>query len=328
VSGDRRWPTWILGAATVLAVAGAGAILLFLRTPEVSVEVAPPPSDAPPPPVLYQEKQPFSVPLEEPRALALAPDGAVAVGGEALVLLDAGSGKPIDRMPLEKPATCLAVDADGTIYAGLVNAVAVFGADGAPAQTWMDLGERARLTSVTIRGEEVVLADSGSRRVWRFSKEGRLLGHFDGKSAESRAGFIVPSPYFDAAVDPEGGLWVVNPGRQRVERHGADGSIEKHWGEAGWEASSFCGCCNPTHLAVAPDGAFITSEKGIARVKRYNGAGTFEGLVAGPEAFDEGTAGLDLAVDGEGTVYLLDPHRLQVRRFIERTDGGTSRGKP
>ena len=81
------------------------------------------------------------------------------------------------------------------------------------------------------------------------------------------------------------------------------------------EIEGFCGCCNPSHFTILNDGKFVTSEKGIARVKVYNRLGILESVVAGSDQFIEGTVGLDLAVDSENRIYVLDPVKKMVRIF-------------
>ncbi|MBU4493955.1 MAG: hypothetical protein KJ874_01485, partial [Acidobacteria bacterium] len=90
------------------------------------------------------------------------------------------------------------------------------------------------------------------------------------------------------------------------------------WGEASMDIEGFCGCCNPSHFAVLPDGSFVTSEKGIPRVKIYDRLGRLASVVAGPDRFDEGTKGLDTAADADGRIYILDPSRKRVRIFSEK----------
>ena len=132
---------------------------------------------------------------------------------------------------------------------------------------------------------------------------------------------IIPSPYFDVAVDPDSFLWAVNTGRHSLENYTVDGDLRSSWGEYSMTIEGFCGCCNPTHIAIMNNGKFVTSEKGIARVKVYNGLGELDSVVAGPKQFNEGTVGLDLAVDTEGRIYVLDPVRKSVRIF-EKIESG------
>ena len=87
------------------------------------------------------------------------------------------------------------------------------------------------------------------------------------------------------------------------------------------DAGGFCGCCNPTHLALLPGGGFVTSEKGITRVKVNNDHGDHQSIVAGADVFNEGTTGLALAVNSDGRILVLDPVRGQVRTFARRVRG-------
>ena len=77
----------------------------------------------------------------------------------------------------------------------------------------------------------------------------------------------------------------------------------------------FCGCCNPSNFAMLSDGSFVTSEKGIERIKVYGPGGIFRNVVAGPDSFIEGTRGIDLAVDAQDRILALDPEKKQIRIF-------------
>jgi hypothetical protein len=50
-------------------------------------------------------------------------------------------------------------------------------------------------------------------------------------------------------------------------------------------------------------------------VKSYEAKGAFAGVVAGPDRFDDGATGLDLAAAPGGRVFVLDPKRRAVRVF-------------
>ena len=110
-----------------------------------------------------------------------------------------------------------------------------------------------------------------------------------------------------------------NTGRHRVEAYTRDGDLEFSWGKASAAIEGFCGCCNPTGLALLPDGRCVTCEKGLPRVKVYSPQGVFESVVAGPESFPENAnatfvngaedcrlGGLDAAVDSQQQIYVLD----------------------
>ncbi len=80
----------------------------------------------------------------------------------------------------------------------------------------------------------------------------------------------------------------------------------------------FSGCCNPGNFAMLEDGSFVTSEKGIERVKIHHPSGEFKCVVAAPDLFEEGTIITDLAVDPNGRILVLDSRKGLVRIFEEK----------
>ena len=66
------------------------------------------------------------------------------------------------------------------------------------------------------------------------------------------------------------------------------------------------------------DGSFVSSEKGLERIKIHTPSGDFKTVVAGPDSFIEGTTGLDLAVDSKDKIYVLDPVKEIVRVFEKK----------
>jgi len=65
------------------------------------------------------------------------------------------------------------------------------------------------------------------------------------------------------------------------------------------------------------DGSFVTSEKGLVRIKIYKSSGEFLGVVAPPTKFDDKIEGQapDVAVDNKGNIYALDFDRKVLRVF-------------
>jgi len=170
-------------------------------------------------------------------------------------------------------------------------------------------------TSLALSADRVYVADAANKTVWAFDLNGELTGKFDGRTA-GEAGFIVPSPCFDVAIGTDDTLWIVNPGRRRLENYRrADGELLWSWGKSGSDIAGFCGCCNPTHIAIGRDGTFITAEKGLCRVKIYNPDGTLRGVIAEPSGFQASDAVADLAVDAAGRIAVLDANRKAVRIF-------------
>ena len=212
------------------------------------------------------------------------------------------------------------------------NHVRIFNLSGQLLSTWNSLGDEAVLTCIDVYKDNVFIADAGNRIVIRYDKQGSIKNYIGKKDPERNIpGFVVPSHNFDLAVADDGLLRVVNPGRHRIEAYTFDGDLEFFWGKASMAIEGFCGCCNPANFAIDRDGNFITSEKGLVRVKMYNSDGEFVGVVASPEQLFRGGAkyagqvvtesqapGFDVAVDEAGKIYILDTIKNIVRIFEKK----------
>lgn len=269
----------------------------------------------------YEEQAPIPLPFESPHALTIDATDRLLVSGDTELLILDTTGQLTRRFRIPQPAKCLAVSDDGTIYGGMTDHIEVFNFEGQRLARWQPLDREAIITSVAVSGYAVYAADAGNKIVRKYDREGNLIGRIGGKDpSRDIPGFLIPSPFFDLAIDREDRLWAVNPGRYRLENYSERGDLLSSWGTPSWRIEGFCGCCNPTHIAILPDGRFVTSEKGLPRVKVYSTAGRLQAVVAGPDAFDENTVGLDLAVDATGRIHVLDPMRKTVRTFREGTD--------
>lgn len=269
----------------------------------------------------FQEVARIPVPLESLFGLAVGTGDEIYVSGDSSLIVFNSDGTLRTSFETGEPVRCLIVDGNGDLYLGKIDHVEVYGGDGNEKFRWESIGEDAIITSIAVAQNHVFVADAGHQTVWKFDKSGKLTGRI-GDQDESRdiPGFIIPSPFFDVAVDPDGFLWVANTGRHSLENFTLDGDFRTSWGEFSMEIEGFCGCCNPSHFAFLEDGSFVTSEKGIARIKIYNRLGNLVSIVAGPESFAEGTVGLDVAVDCAQRILVLDPQRKMVRIYEENED--------
>jgi len=279
-------------------------------------------------PALIHFRQTSKIPVGMPRvsAMAVGPDDRIYVAGkDAIHVFDSGGEKRAE-VPLKGEPKCLAVGRaehqfPGRIYIGMKDHVEVYDETGNRQATWEGLGSRAWLTSLAVADQDVFLADMGNRIVLRYDTSGNLLGRIGAKDPQRQiSGFVITSPYFDLAVSPDKLLPVVNPRMLRIEMYTFDGDLELVWGEAASSVEGFFGCCNPVHLAVLPDGRFVTAEKGIPRVKVYGDGGEFQCVVAGPEQLATGGHNVlaDVAVDSRGRILVLDAKAGGVLIFEEK----------
>jgi sugar lactone lactonase YvrE len=214
---------------------------------------------------------------------------------------------------------CLHVDASGKIYLGMKDHIETMNRSGRLLESWKAVNEKSVLTSITTSDSFVFVADAGNRVVYQYNNQGNVLNKIGEKDSEKGIqGFVIPSPYFDLLMGRDGELWVVNPGRHQLEAYDMSGNQISSWQKTSMQLDGFSGCCNPSNITMLSDGAFVTSEKGIVRVKIHQPDGEFREVVASPEAFDEGTVGLDLAVDSQDRIVLLDPERNIVRIFVRK----------
>jgi len=272
-------------------------------------------------PALIHYEQAASVPtgMMKPKAIAVGADRRLFVAGDGGVRVFDAAGKPVLQFKTGGEPHCIALGKTGTVYVGMKDHVEVYDVSLKRAAAWKGLGERAYVTSLAVGKADVFVADAGNRVLLRYDTSGKLLKRIGEEDAAKHApGLVVPSPYFDVALGPEGMLWLTNPGRRRVECYTYDGAFRFAWGKFSMKVEGFCGCCNPTHLAIDAGGNFITSEKGLPRVKVHDDEGNFKSVVAAPADFADGTVGLDLAVDAKGRILVLDPKRREVRIFVKK----------
>lgn len=264
--------------------------------------------------IKYRELEPILPTVGKLSALALSSEDRIYVGGENGIEVYPGGTK----VPMGGTPSCLTVAENGTVYVGLQDHVEVFSGNG-KIMEWDAPAETAYLTSIDVDERYVYVADAGSRRIWRYKKEGGEPLEIGKKDwANGIRGFNIPSPSFDLAINRfDGSFWAVNPGYHAFENFRPDGMPLSSWEASSMGIKGFSGCCNPSHFALLADGGFVTAEKGLVRVKIHNADGSFRCVVAAPYQFEVDAVGLDLAVASDGKIYVLDPSRNQIRIFEE-----------
>ena len=265
-------------------------------------------------------------------AIAVGADGKLYVAGDEKIVIYTSGLSVQSEVELTGEPTCVEVETDGTIVACVGSDIIFSNPAGAEIDRWTVPADNAILTSVAMDNANVFVADAVNKLVWHLDHDGNVVGKIGQKDADRNIpGIVIPSAYFDITAYPDGLLRVVNPGRHWIEAYTINGDREWYWGKSGVDIEGFSGCCNPVALAVLPDGGFVTAEKGLVRVKVYNADGEFVGVVAGPDQLgwieplrvcktpEECKAkGLDVAVDGQGRIYVLDTLRNVVRIFEKK----------
>jgi hypothetical protein len=281
----------------------------------------------------YESNNPISTGLKESRFITADPDGLLYIAGDQKIIIMDSTGKSMQAIDLSFSPLCM-VSTDKRFYIGIKERVVITDKKGKTEDTWKSLGENAWITGLAVTDEYLFIADAGQRIVWCYDLNGSLVRQIGGKNPEKNIqGFVIPGPYFDIAMAPDGLLRVANPGRHQIEAYTVKGDMEFAWGKFGHHPEDFTACCNPVSFAVLSDGSIITCEKGIARVKIYDTFGNLKGYVAGPKQLaDESNAvgskkeqiqryGFDIAADDNGHVYILDRARNLLRFFKAKKNG-------
>lgn len=262
----------------------------------------------------FKESKNFKLGFEEPTAITISNDKLFVTGDNKLQIIELTGQLNIELTFPGKPATISVVNE--IVYISINNQILVYNLSGKLLSEWEKPVENSQITAIAASENNVFVADAGIRKVIRYSTSGEKLGEFDGKAEEGVLhGFIIPSPYFDIDINNYGDLWVVNPGLHSLENYTVDGQLREHWNKTTMMTEGFSGCCNPAHFTFLADGRFVTSEKGLVRIKTYKPSGEFEGVVAAPAKFkDEGEAP-DVAADSQGNIYALDFDKKMIRVF-------------
>ena len=306
--GGNRIKVSITAAAGILVIGGIllAAVLLFPRKTRDAKPLQKLKSEL----ILYDEVGKIPVNMTEPKGLAVDGEGRVYVVGDRRLSVYDNDGSPVLSVELEDTPSAITAAESGLLYLGLTDHVEVYNRAGNREAVWVDLGEKSIITSIaaekTPDGEVVCVADAGNRQILTFDTFGRL--------ASIKGGFLIPSPYFDVAVDRDGTVWAADTGRHRLRSFSTEGEPLTFWGKPSIGVEGFCGCCNPAHFVLLSDGGFVTAEKGLSRVKLYDPLGNFVGLVADPAVFS-GIGGMDLAVGLHDLVYVLDSFDKTIRLF-------------
>lgn len=267
--------------------------------------------------IMFNESRNFTLNFSEPSGVSIVGGQIFIVGDQKLQIIEP-TGKLLRELTFDQKPTCVHASSEN-ILVGFRKSVLVMNPKGEKIAECNSFSDSTVITSVTERSGIVFVADAGKRIVRKFNLDGKPQGEIKGKSERDQIhGFIIPSPYFDLAFNPEGELWIVNPGKHALENYTIEGELRTWWEASSIKIEGFSGCCNPAHFAFLPDGSFVTSEKGMVRIKTYKPSGEFSGVVAAPSKFNGNSTAPDLAVDNQGNIYALDSDKKMLRLFVKK----------
>lgn len=172
-----------------------------------------------------------------------------------------------------------------------------------------------QLCAVSIRGEDLYVADTWNGRVQRFTLKGEWK--------DTVAGLYGPR---GVAADAKGRVWVADTGNHRVVLYDGNLAQLKTVGKRGAAPGEFS---SPTGIAVGPSGAIYVADTGNRRVQVFDSEGAFlrafpvAGWADGNEPHLEVDAEENIHVaDAAGNALLLfDSSGRMLRRLTEDTAG-------
>jgi hypothetical protein len=275
----------------------------------------------------YEEATRIASGFGEIRSVRVGLESRIFAAGDQSVRIFSSDGAKMGEIALDERPRCLALGENDLIYVGMERHVQVYDPQGSRQAKWENLGGNAVITSIAAAKNDIFVADAGNRVVVRFDLSGKQLGLIGKKDpARNILGFVVPSPYFEVDVGPDGLVWAVNPAHHRIEAYTFEGDPRAAWGQTANSLEGFCGCCNPIHFTRLADGRFVTAEKGLPRVKVYSAKGEFECVVAAPDLFPSqlenprpGKLCMSLAADAGGRILLADSATRQIRVFTRKS---------
>jgi len=288
--------------------------------------------------ITYDESGRIPTGMLDPKCIEISTGGRLLVAGDDVLRVMNLDGSAASSFTLPGKPTALCAMPSGGFAIATKNRLSVLDPSGTTVADNSGFDEKTYVTSLAVIGDVLFAADAGHREIMRCDFACAVQSRFGRAGAgDGNPGFAIPSAYFDMTTGADGLLWVTNTGRHRVEAYTPEGVFELGWGETGMAIENFCGCCNPVHCTRLPDGRFVTSEKGLNRIKIYDVRGKFAAVVAGVEHLVKDLElarractncqigfGFDIACDEKGRVFALDPATRDIRIFIPKSGQGSA----
>ena len=268
--------------------------------------------------VSHMESRQIVLRSGDPKGMAFA-DGKIYLLIDSMLQIVLPEGKELFRTNLGETPTCISISKSMQVLIGFENHLCLYSMDGRLLKRSALSENKSLYTAVAATNTSIFVADAAEKEVVIYDFDLQKKGSFKGESGVSdQHGFIIPSLHFDLSVNPDGALWVVNPGLHALQNYTESGKLREQWSKTSFTSVGFSGCCNPFQIAFLSDGSFVTSEKGMVRIKIHKPSGEFASVVAPPTSFKNGHKAPVLAVDENDQILALDLDRKMIRIFTPK----------
>ncbi len=247
--------------------------------------------------------------LDRMRSISVSEKGdIVTVSGETMYIFYAPDFKDAKSFPLPRVSSAVSWADREKILVAFDGYADIYNTGGEKLGRVLAHETGSLITSVSVKNGLISAADAGRKRLLISDFKGRRL-------AAVEKGFQIPGKCFATVIGPEGTVWVTNPGKHSLEEYSLKGEKLSRWGKFSMDIDGFAGCCNPVDFAIDRKGNFITSEKGIPRIKQHNRRGELTGVIAPPAKFRRNDQELFIDADASGKIYVISNPEKRIRVF-------------
>lgn len=269
--------------------------------------------------VSHRETKRIRLGHEDPMDIAFKKGNLFILFEKSLQIIDMEGNEKQFFSWNDADAICLDVNNGGQVLIAYDRYLRLYSENGEMLAQSDSLPENSGITSLALGNNRIFAADGGRREVLILDNQLNSINSFKGESGvSSMHGFILPGNQFSLNINAEDELWITNPGMHQLQNYTHEGRLRGGWGDASFGPEGFSGCCNPSFFAFLGDGSFVTSEKGMVRVKIHRESGEFVSYVAPPDSFGNSYRAPALAVDEQDNIILLDFEQLMIRIFSRK----------
>lgn len=194
---------------------------------------------------------------------------------------------------------------EGNIYVLYPTYIEMYSQQGVLLHEWEACSELSDYCSLVAAGDFVFVTDAENKNICKYTKEGYFM-----KFINSPRGFVIPSYAFDITSRNDT-IYCSNSGRHLVEKYTLEGDFIAAFGGPGGETGFFAGCCNPTYLAITPEGTIMVSEKGNPRISSYDKKGNFLRVLLNSRLLGGGSVAYEMRGDGD-YLYVAGKDKITV----------------